>query len=167
MSKVTQYYRNNTLHIYSYFKPENCDNLDYSEKAVVEMFKHESLGKEINTKTNGYYHCKRNLDITLSNWTETLKEGLTTKYEIMSNYENDQVMYDFVKDFLSKVYIPSGAYSWVRETHYPQYSKTECCEFNVPDTIDTKESQTFLQKLINKIKSSFKSKGSKLWTKII
>lgn len=102
MSKVTQYYRNNILHIYSYFKLENCDNLDYSEKAIVEMFEHESLGKEINTKTNGYYHCKRNLDITLANWTETLKDGLTTKYEIMSNYENDQVMYDFVKDFYLK-----------------------------------------------------------------
>ncbi len=66
--------------VYLCFRQQNCD-LDYSDAAASEMFIHESQGNPV-SPNNGFYWCKRNMDITLAMWEEDITKGELTKFEL-------------------------------------------------------------------------------------
>lgn len=87
--------------VYLNFKPDNCTNLDYSEEAETEMFLHESTGSSV-SQNNGFYWCKRNLDVTLAMWYEDLVKGELVKFELLSDKRFPQ---KWLESWLDKVVI--------------------------------------------------------------
>lgn len=79
MNRAFRRYKKNTIQLYSYFKPESSDHLDYSDEAVLDMLYYESQGIELTSNTNGWFWSKKWMDITLTNWKESIEEGLLTK----------------------------------------------------------------------------------------
>ena len=69
--------------VYLCFKQKDCI-LDYSDQAALEMFLHESHGEAVSSK-NGFYWCKRNMDITLAMWEEDIKKGELIKAELYND----------------------------------------------------------------------------------
>lgn len=87
--------------VYLCFKPKDCE-LDFSEKAELEMYMYESTGGIVPT-SNGYYWCKHNLDLTLAMWLEDLKSGMLSKHELLES--NEQFPKDWLKSWLDTIFI--------------------------------------------------------------
>lgn len=87
--------------VYLNFKPSDCPSLDYSEEAEIEMFLHESTGSAI-SQSNGFYWCKRNLDVTLAMWYEDIVKGELIKFELLADKRFPQ---KWLESWLDKVII--------------------------------------------------------------
>lgn len=70
--------------LYKVFANDYLDELDFSEDALYEMYVYESTGGKC-CNTNGYYHGKRLLNLTVSMWKEDIKIGLLFKYELYND----------------------------------------------------------------------------------
>lgn len=108
MNRALKRYKRDIIPVYTYFKSD-LSHLKYDEEALIEMFLYESEGigdLDEYTTTNGWFIAKKMMDITLANWKETLQEGSIIKYEILEECKHDQVLYDFVSNFLDGIYIP-------------------------------------------------------------
>lgn len=91
---------------YKYFVGD-MENLDFSNKAKIDMFGYESGGKpdvhfnaKYNGRYNGYAVGKHWMDVTLAMWREDVAKGLLTKHEL---YNDDDVP-EVIKEMVSKFY---------------------------------------------------------------
>lgn len=67
--------------LYKLFSKDWESILDYSDQALVEMYQFETYGNPIKD-TNGYYHGKKWLNVTVDMWKEDLEKGLLFKQEL-------------------------------------------------------------------------------------
>lgn len=105
MNRAFRRYKKNTIQLYSYFKPESSDHLDYSDEAILDMLYYESQGIELDSNINGWFWSKKWMDITLTNWKESIEEGLLTKWELIDSYSNDPLMHKFVTNFVKNIQV--------------------------------------------------------------
>lgn len=109
MNRALKRYKRDVVPVYTYFK-SGLPYLKYDKEALIEMFLYESEGVgdfDAYTTTNGWFIAKKNMDITLANWKETLLEGSVVKYEILEECKHNEILYEFVSNFLNNIYIPS------------------------------------------------------------
>lgn len=95
---------------------ENDVRLDWSDAAMEEMFRYESVGGEKPSKLNGYYHGKLAMDRTISMWREGLREGTLLPWELYSEYGKE-----FIEKNISKEDLEAGA----ANTIMPWFDVTE------------------------------------------
>jgi len=86
--KVTHRYKTRTAEIYKRFSKDR-PNMDFSESALEEMFKHDSYGTveiDIANTNNWYFIGKFWMSVTINMWKEDVEEGLLTKEELLKDF---------------------------------------------------------------------------------
>ena len=61
---------------------ENC--LDFGEESMLEMYHSETHGLAV-SKTNGFYHGKKYLNVTVAMWKEDLARGTLFRVELYND----------------------------------------------------------------------------------
>lgn len=56
--------------------------VDFSEEALIEMYRHETYGEKILTTNNGYVLGKKWMGVNVSMWKEDISKGYFFKYEL-------------------------------------------------------------------------------------
>ena len=60
--------------------------LDFSDKALVDMYRYETHGVSINNpNANGFYVGKQWMDVNIKMWREDIRDGYLTKHELFSD----------------------------------------------------------------------------------
>lgn len=67
--------------LYKHFSHDWRDCLDYSDEALREMYNSETHGDPV-SPTNGFYHGKKWLSVTVKMWKEDLKKGTLFRQEL-------------------------------------------------------------------------------------
>lgn len=71
--------------LYAWFGREFVD-ADWSLRAAIAMFHHESKGSQIEAQTNGYAIGKHLLSVTVEAWNRDILDGLLIKNELYSTH---------------------------------------------------------------------------------
>lgn len=82
--KISKKYKK-MIEVYNAFRLDNCDHLDYSDEALLQMYEFESRGVKTDLSKNGFFWCKHNLDLSVTSWKEDLQTGLITKKELLND----------------------------------------------------------------------------------
>lgn len=61
---------------------ESWTGLDFSDKALIDMFNSESFGTPVDQRLNGYYIGKQWMGVTIAMWKEDLDKGQLKLWEL-------------------------------------------------------------------------------------
>jgi len=70
--------------LYKHFSNDWKDCLDFSEDSLREMYNGETHGDPV-SQTNGFYHGKKWLNVTVKMWKEDIQKGLLLKQELYND----------------------------------------------------------------------------------
>jgi hypothetical protein len=65
---------------------------NFSEEEIKEYLNFTVYGKGFDLLNNRAYQARRRLDISIKGWKEGIEEGILTKEEILSDYDNDEYL---------------------------------------------------------------------------
>lgn len=68
--------------LYRHFVRDFESGLDFSDEMLFEMYEHESKGVGKCSPSNGYYHGKKWLNVTVAMWREDIKLGNLFLFEL-------------------------------------------------------------------------------------